>query len=73
MPFFPGKFYSESVKTYENNFFKIFILFQGGMGKLRILNNGIRVDGQSEFSKILYTSKINALEVSNFYFYFNII
>ncbi|XP_029644268.1 zeta-sarcoglycan [Octopus sinensis] len=33
----------------------------GGMGKLRILDNGIRVDGRTEFTKTLYTSKINSL------------
>ncbi|CAE1153325.1 unnamed protein product [Acanthosepion pharaonis] len=35
-------------------------LIGGGMGKLRIMKDGIRVDGQSEFSKTLYTSNINA-------------
>ncbi|GAB1601764.1 zeta-sarcoglycan-like [Argonauta hians] len=33
----------------------------GGMGKLRILDNSIRVNGKTEFTKTLYTSKIDSL------------
>ena len=42
----------------------IFRPFQDGMGKLRIVKDGIRIEGSTEFVKSVYTSKIRSSGVS---------
>lgn len=41
-----------------------FLFFQHGMGKLRITDEGIRVEGRAEFLKPLYISKLQSDVVS---------
>lgn len=41
----------------------IFDSFKHGMGKLRITENGIRLEGEAEFLDSLYTNKIQSVQV----------
>lgn len=41
----------------------IFDSLKHGMGKLRITENGIRLEGEAEFLDSLYTNKIQSVQV----------
>ena len=51
----------------DKNVFFLFCVFacQDGMGKLRIVPKGIRLEGEAEFVRPLYVQEIKAEEVSN--------
>ena len=40
-------------------------MFQDGMGKLRILKDGVRIEGDAEFLRALYAKHIRATAVSS--------
>lgn len=51
----------------------IFDSLKHGMGKLRITENGIRLEGEAEFLDSLYTNRIQSVQVhvKDIYIYIN--
>lgn len=51
----------------------IFDSLKHGMGKLRITENGIRLEGEAEFLDSLYTNRIQSVQVQvkEIYIYIN--
>lgn len=51
----------------------IFDSLKHGMGKLRITENGIRLEGEAEFLDSIYTNKIQSVQVhvKDIYIYIN--